>query len=100
MIPLHETFRSFPGGGRILAGLADRAAGKGGINACLVRIASPRLVRAGLLEPSPEPDATAELDLYEILLSEPGNAYGRYNALIRELVSFERCLDRLNSTAS
>lgn len=38
-------------------------------------------------------DAVAELELYEILMTEPGNPYGRYNALMRELVSFEHALD-------
>ena len=93
MINLSEELRYFPGGIRVAEGLADHAAGRRGINACLVRIASPRLVRAGLMSPLPISDNSAELELYEILSSEPGNAYGRYNAIIRELVSFEHALD-------
>lgn len=38
-------------------------------------------------------DLTAELDLYELLGQEEGDPYSRYNALLRELVSFERALD-------
>lgn len=93
MIALAEQFENLPGGSRIAAGLADRAAGRTGINACLVRIASPRLSRAGFLDSTETPDVTAELDLYEILMAEPGNPYGRYNALMRELISFEHALD-------
>jgi len=38
----------------------------------------------------PEP----ERQLYRLLRQEGGDAYSRYNALIRELVSFEQALDR------
>ena len=34
-----------------------------------------------------------ELALYECLCREGGDAYSRYNAYIRRLVSFERALD-------
>jgi hypothetical protein len=40
------------------------------------------------------PFAEAELVLYDLLKKEGHNAYGRYNALIRELVSFGRALAR------
>lgn len=93
MIDLQEQIKHLPGGLRVAEGLADHAAGRRGINACLVRIAAPRLIRAGLMA-VPEPAGSdAELELYQILSSEPGNAYGRYNAMIRELVSFEHALD-------
>lgn len=39
------------------------------------------------------PDITAELDLNEILLTESGNPYGRYNTMLRELISLELVLD-------
>jgi hypothetical protein len=35
-----------------------------------------------------------ELQLYRLLRREGGDAYSRYNALIRELVSFESALDQ------
>jgi hypothetical protein len=38
-------------------------------------------------------DLTAEHDLYALLGQEEGDPYSRYNALLRELVSFERALD-------
>ena len=41
----------------------------------------------------PEP----ERQLYRLLREEGGDAYSRYNALIRELVSFEQALDRRQS---
>jgi hypothetical protein len=93
MISSTEHFKDLPGGLRILEGLADYRAGRRGINACLVRIAAPRLEKVGLMSPSAAPDGTAELELYEILMTEAGNAYGRYNSLLRELVSFEHALD-------
>jgi hypothetical protein len=82
-----------PGGSSIDAGLEDRAAGRTGINACLVRIASLQLSKVGYLDSSEMPDITAELDLNEILLTESGNPYGRYNTMLRELISLELVLD-------
>lgn len=35
-----------------------------------------------------------ELQLYRLLKLEGGDAYSRYNALVRELVSFENALER------
>ncbi len=49
---------------------------------------------AGLIsesDASAVPDA--ELQLYRLLRQEGGDAYSRYNALLRELVSFEQALD-------
>jgi hypothetical protein len=86
---------SLPGEALVRAGLADLAAGRRSAAACLVEIARPRLTQAGLvspqaLPPSPEP----ERELYRLLRAEGGDAYSRYNALLRELVSFELALDR------
>ena len=76
-------------------GLADFESGRCTIPACLVGIAQPRLRRTGLITGAgassfPEP----ERQLYRLLRQEGGDAYSRYNALIRELVSFEQALDR------
>jgi hypothetical protein len=76
-------------------GLADFQSGRCTIPACLVGIARSRLRRAGLITGAvgsscPEP----ERQLYRLLRQEGGDAYSRYNALIRELVSFEQALDR------
>lgn len=61
--------------------------------ALLVSIAAKRLRRQGL--PVPETVfADAELRLYRALCREdPQGAYGRYNALIRRLVSFAHALE-------
>ncbi len=86
-----------PGGRLIERGIADFLALRHTIASCLVHIARGRLTRAGLLEKSDVanlPDA--ELELYRLLLLEGGDAYSRYNSLIRELVSFENALDHLN----
>ena len=81
-----------PGADLVHAGLSDLAGGRNTIAACLVRIARTRLSRAGLTL-NGENQSEAELDLYRLLMAQGGDAYGRYNALIRELVSFERALD-------
>src|ERR1035441_8422030 len=79
-----------------LAGRTGRlSVRKGTIPACLVGMARPRLRRAGLITgvlagSFPEP----ERQLYHLFRQEGGDAYSRYNALIRELVSFEQALDR------
>ncbi len=82
-------------------GLADFQSGRRTIPACLVGMAAPRLRRLGLIprtRPSPIPEP--ELRLYRLLRRQGGDAYSRYNALLRELVSFEQALDRrINGTA-
>jgi hypothetical protein len=75
--------------------LADFAAGRPTVPACLVAIARPRLAAAGLLEaPLPSFIREPERELYRLLRQTEGDAYCRYNALLRELVSFENALDR------
>ncbi len=57
--------------------------------ALLVSIGAPRLRRLGLELPTTLSDP--EHRLYALLRAEHGDAaHGRYNALIRRLVSFER----------
>lgn len=90
---LPPSFKHFPCGERIERGLADHAAGRSSIDACLVRIASPRLIEAGWMPAKEGFDLTVEHDLYDLLGQEDGDPYSRYNALLRELVSFERALD-------
>ena len=85
-----------PGGELVRQGLADFISGQCTAPACLIGIAQTRLTRAGLLPASapatiPEP----ERELYRLLRKSGGDAYSRYNALLRELVSFEHALDRL-----
>jgi hypothetical protein len=82
-------FTALPGGDLIADGLADLEQGRDTIAAFLVSIGAPRLRMLGyiprrtLVEP--------EQRLYELLArTEPDAAHGRYNALVRRLVSFER----------
>lgn len=87
--------RGLPGETLVRQGLADFQAGLCTIPACLVCIARPRLSRAGLMPESlPVQFSESELQLYGLLKTEGGDAYSRYNSLLRELVSFENALDR------
>ncbi len=89
-----ELLRGLPGEALVREGLTDFLSGKCTIPACLVGMVQPRLRRAGLIaaevaSPCPEP----ERQLYRLLRQQGGDAYSRYNALIRELLSFEQALD-------
>ncbi len=84
-----------PGGELIRQDLKDFQSGRCTVPACLVGIGRTRLSGAGLLSasmanPIPEP----ERQLYRLLCAAGGDAYSRYNALVRELISFEQALDR------
>ncbi len=92
--------RQLPGEELIQRGLADIEEGKDTIASCLVRIASTRLSRAGLkIASEPDLPVDSELKLYRLLCQEGGDAYSRYNSMLRELVSFENALDRKNRKA-
>jgi hypothetical protein len=77
-----------PGGDLVTAGLEDLAAGRETADALLVASFSTRLRQLGL----PVPDhhiEEPEMRLYRLLERDLGNAaHGRYNALVRRLVSF------------
>lgn len=89
-------YDALPGGELIRQGLADLERGEETVPALLVSIGAPRLRRAGIAVPEatfPDP----EHRLY-LRLAEEGSdcAHSRYNAWIRQLVSFERatgCVD-------
>jgi hypothetical protein len=93
-MPTNDLITGLPGEALVREGLADYEAGRFTIAACLIAMARPRLVGAGLI-----PTAAAlgmmepESQLYRLLRGQSGDAYSRYNALIRELVSFEYALD-------
>jgi len=89
----YDILEGLPGSDLVREGLADHRAGRKTIASCLVRIASPRLSRAGLIGPEAIADDGSELELYQMLSGEGNRAYSRYNSLIRELVSFEHSLD-------
>jgi len=97
---MNDLIAGLPGEDLVRQGLADFQAGLCTIPACLVHIARPRLSRAGLMpENIPGWISEPELQLYDLLKQEGGDAYSRYNALLRELVSFENALDRRNAKA-
>ena len=97
MTPESDSLDDLPGAELVLPGLADVREGRADtIEALLVRIAAPRLRRAGLDVPEV---ARSEVDL-EILLyrtlgarDDIADPYSRYNSLLRRLVSFERALE-------
>jgi hypothetical protein len=94
MITEDELLSGLPGENLVRQGLADFKSGLLTIPAFLVSIARPRLSSAGLMPESiPAQFSEAELQLYGLLKREGGDAYSRYNALLRELVSFENALD-------
>jgi hypothetical protein len=89
-----DAMGGLPGEALVRQGLVDFQAGRLTICACLVSIARWRLIRAGLIPSSSVfPPDDAELELYRLLCLAPGDAYSRYNALLRELASFENALD-------
>lgn len=86
---------SLPGADLIERGLADLTAGTQSIEALLVSIGAPRLRRIGFSIEAPIADP--ERKLYDLLAMEDSDsAHGRYNALIRRLVSFERAAECAN----
>lgn len=92
--PPLERLRGLPGESLLAAGLADVRAGRVTIPACLVAMVQTRLQRAGLLpENSAAIPAEPELTLYALLRQQAGDAYSRYNALVRELGSALQALD-------
>ena len=96
-----DLLAGLPGETLVRKGLADLKSGRCTTAACLAAIARNRLIAAGVvadgeLSAFSEP----ELQLYQLLRREGGDAYSRYNSLMRELVSFEMALDRRNRTSS
>jgi hypothetical protein len=93
LLNLEDDLEGLPAADAIRTGVADLAQGRTTPAALLVAIGASRLRGLGLPVPNTVP-ADAELRLYEALgaqgLPDP---YSGYNALIRELVSFERALE-------
>ena len=90
-----EPLADLPGGALVTQGLIDLQTGRHTIPGCLVAIARNRFLRSGLLPASQMPELVdAELQLYRLLREEDGDAYSRYNALVRELVSFCQALEQ------
>jgi len=83
--------QGLPGGELIEKGLADLARNDETVESLLVSIGSPKLRSLGVdVGPAFE---DPEHRLYALLGREHGNnAHGQYNALVRQLVSYERAL--------
>ncbi len=93
---------TLPGSELVQCGLADYAAGLVTQASCLVAIGWPRLERAGLTLPKSASESfpQPEIQLYQLLGGEPGDAYSRYNSLLRRLISFEQSLERQNAAVA
>jgi hypothetical protein len=89
----NDLISGLPGESLVRQGLADLRSGRHTALACLVSIARSRLSNAGLLDDSEPAKQEPELQLYRLLRQEGGDAYSRYNSLLRELISFEQALD-------
>ena len=80
---------ALPGAELIRDGLRDLAAGVESIPALLVLVGAPRLRRLGYDVPD-TPDYPEDRLYAQLAASDSDTAHSRYNALIRQLVSFER----------
>jgi hypothetical protein len=88
-------YEHLPGGDLVQAGLRDLERGVESPNALLVASFATRLRREGVAVPE-HAIADPEHRLYELLAREdPDSAHGRYNALVRRLVSFAHALEAL-----
>jgi hypothetical protein len=82
-----------PGADLFDAAVEDLRAGVESPAALLVSLARSRLVDAGLMVPPVAVDRPAHR-LYDLLAADdPDNAHGRYNALLRRIVSFARAAE-------
>jgi len=80
---------TLPGSEIVGPGLSDVAARRETVEALLVSMAATRLGQLGytVTDPFDRP----ELRLWSLLAADdPDSAHGRYNALVRRLVSFQR----------
>ena len=95
-----DLMEGLPGEALLRKGLDDFESGRRTIAAHLVAIARSRFIRLGLLSPETQTEITEpELQLYRLLREQrTGDAYSRYNALVRELVSFEQALNHRLTT--
>ena len=84
---------SLPGHELVLQGIDDLGSGIESVEALLVSVGAFRLRRAGLEIPGVSVE-NPEHRLYKLLaVQDQDSAHARYNALIRQLVSFERAAE-------
>lgn len=82
-----------PGADLLDAGIRDLRAGVESPEALLVSIARQRLIDAGFAVPDAAEERPAHR-LYDLLAADdPNDAHGRYNALLRRIVSFARAAE-------
>lgn len=86
---------TLPGGALVRQGLDDLRRGTVSVPGLLVQSFAPRLQRLKLDVPAdPSPEDFPEHRLYRLLRDSHGDAaHGRYNALMRTLVSFARAAE-------
>lgn len=87
-----------PGGEILEAGLRDLRAGTRSVDALLLLVAAPRLVRCGIVIPEPASgeaqSALPEHELYRLLCATHGpEAYRHYRSLMRRLASLVQTLE-------
>ena len=94
-------FAGLPGADLVADGLADLVSGRETVAGELVKIGSPGLRDCGVEVPVKDEDALeADRRLYRLLGAIHGNAaHSQYDALIRQLVRFERALEQRRSRA-
>jgi len=86
-------FEWLPGGVLVNRGMNDIALGITSESAFLVKVGAPRLRQLGLEIPDHSTE-NPEAELYCLLAErDSDSAHSRYNALIRQLISFERALE-------
>ena len=86
-----------PGHDLFSTGVADLRAGRRTEAGLLVALARTRLIEAGLDVPRAKADRPSH-ELYDLLLERsPATAHGRYNALLRRIVSFARAAEHAAS---
>lgn len=91
---MSHDFLDLPGADLIEAGLRDYSEDKISLDSCLIAIARTRLNQSGVPVPlQSNVFHDPEAQLYELLVQEGGDAYSRYNALIRRLIRFEHAAE-------
>jgi len=92
---LSTRFADLPGAELVVKGLQDLTNHAVSAEALLVLVASPRLRDLGIdVPPSTSVARPFEHRLYELLEDTHGlDAFSRYNALLRRIVSFSRALE-------
>jgi hypothetical protein len=92
-----EVPTDLPGHALVADGLGDLAAGRRTEAALVVAMAAPRLRALGY-EVASSGSPMPSHDLYDLLSdADPAGAHGRYNALVRQVVSFARAAEHAAS---